>query len=111
MKTQGNDFMAEPQRRGRPSGYTQEACNQVVTLMGTGLSLTASAGMMGISRSTIHRWMDKHDEFRDAVSKGQAARTSKLEIMLLEAKSAAVVRLCCLALINAAPEEWRKADR
>jgi hypothetical protein len=40
--------------------------------------------------------------------KGQAARTFKLETMLLETKSAAVIRFCCLALVNAAPEEWSK---
>jgi hypothetical protein len=97
-----------PKRRGRPSGYTPEACNEVVTLMSTGLSLTASAGAMGIGRTTAHRWIDAHEEFRGAVMKGQAARTFKLETMLLETKSVAVVRLCCLALVNAAPEEWRK---
>ncbi len=99
---------ADGKRRGRPSGYTPEACNQVVTLMSDGLSLTASAGVMGVGRTTIHRWMDAHEEFRGAVLRGQAARTFKLETMLLQATSAAVVRFCCLALINAAPEEWGK---
>ena len=80
----------------------------VVTLMSAGLSLTGAAGVMGVGRTTVHRWMDTHEEFRDAVLRGQAARTFKLETMLLETKSAAVVRLCCLALVNAAPEDWRK---
>ena len=59
--------MANSKRYGRPTDYTLEACNQVVTLMGAGLSLTAAAGAMGISRDTIDRWMDAHEEFRDAV--------------------------------------------
>jgi hypothetical protein len=103
--------MTNGKRRGRPSGYTPEACNQVVTLMERGLSLTASAGLMGIGRSTVHRWMAAHEEFRGAVMKGQAARTFKLETMLLETTSAAVVRFCCLALVNSAPEEWSKKRR
>ena len=108
MGTQAKRLPAEKAGRGRPTGYTPEACNQVVTLMCTGLSLTASAGVMGIGRTTVHRWMDAHEEFRGAVLRGQAARTFRLETMLLETTSAAVVRLCCLALVNAAPEEWRK---
>jgi hypothetical protein len=95
-------------RRGRRSGYAPEACNQVVTLMSAGHSLTASAGVMGVGRTTIHRWMEAHEGFRDAVLRGQAARTFKLETMLLETTSAAVVRFCSLALVNAAPDEWGK---
>jgi hypothetical protein len=52
--------------------------------------------------------MEVHEEFRDAVLRGQAARTFKLETMLLETTSAAVVRFCSLALVNAAPDEWGK---
>jgi hypothetical protein len=74
--------------------------------MSAGLSLTAAAGAMGIGRTTIHRWMDGHPDFRDSVRRGQAARTFKLEALLLEARSVAAVRFCCLALVNAAPEEW-----
>jgi hypothetical protein len=98
----------EGKRRGRPSGYTPEACNHVVTLMERGLSLTASAGVMGVGRTTVHRWMGAHEEFRGAVLRGQAARTFKLETMLLQTTSAAVARFCRLALVNAAPEEWGK---
>lgn len=95
-------------RRGRPSGYTPRACSQVIALMECGLSLTAAAGVMGVGRTTVHRWMDAHEEFRGAVLRGQAARTFKLETMLLGATSGTVVRFCCLALVNAAPEEWSK---
>ena len=97
-----------PKRRGRPSGYTLEACKVLVALMSAGLSLTGAAGVMGVGRTTVHRWMCAHEEFREAVLRGQAARTFKLETMLLETTSGAVVRFCCLALVNAAPEEWRK---
>lgn len=100
--------MTNRKRRGRPSGYTPEVCNKLVALMSTGLSLTASAAALGIGSSTAHRWMDAHEEFRGAVFQGQAARAFWLEKKLLETTSGAVVRFCCLALVNAAPEEWRK---
>jgi hypothetical protein len=108
MGIQAQALPAKKQGRGRPSGYTPAACNQLVTLMSAGLSLTASAGVMGIGRTTMHRWMDAHEEFRRAVLRGQAARAFKLETVLLATTSGAVARCCYLALINAAPEEWRK---
>jgi hypothetical protein len=52
--------------------------------------------------------MAAHEEFRDAVARGQAARVFWLEKKLLETTSGAVVRFCCLGLVNAAPEEWGK---
>jgi hypothetical protein len=107
MGTRAKGLPTKKPGRGRPSGYTPEACNQVVMLMSTGLSLTASAGVMEAGRTTVHRWMDAHEEFRDAVLRGQAARTFKLETMLLQTTSPSVARFCRLALINAAPEEWR----
>ena len=88
--------------------YTPEACNQVVALMGTGLSLTAAAGAMGVSRPTINRWMNEHEEFRDAVSRGKAARVLVLEWKMLASENTAVINACRFALTNAAPEEWRQ---
>lgn len=100
--------MTDRKRRGRPSGYTPEVCNKLIALMSTGLSLTGAAAALGIGRTTAHRWMDAHEEFRDAVFRGQATRALWLERKLLETTSGAVVRFCCLALVNAAPEEWGK---
>lgn len=88
--------------------YTPEACNQVVALMGTGLSLTAAAGAMGVSRPTINRWMNEHEEFRDAVPRGKAARVLALEWKMLASENTAVINACRFALTNAAPEEWRE---
>ena len=76
--------------------------------MGTGLSLTAAAGAMGICRATINRWMDAHEEFRDAVSRGKAARVFVLESQMLASDNTAVINARRFALINAAPEEWRE---
>ncbi len=76
--------------------------------MGTGLSLTAAAGAMRISRAMIQRWMDAHEEFREAVARGKAARVCALENQMLASENTAVVNACRFALVNAAPEEWRE---
>jgi hypothetical protein len=76
--------------------------------MSQGLSLTASAGAMGICRATIHRWIDAHPEFRDSVARAKAMRVFKLETELLSSENAAFINARRFALINAAPEEWRE---
>jgi hypothetical protein len=93
-------------KRKPKTGYTPEVCNQVVTLMGTGLSLTAAAGLMGFSCATINSWMDKHEEFKEAVARGKAARVFFLESKMLTSENTAVINACRFALMNAAPEEW-----
>jgi transposase-like protein len=99
--------MANSKRYGSPTDYPPEACNHVVALMGTGLSLTAAAAAMGVSPETIKRWIDAHEEFKDAVSRGKAARVLILERQMLASKDSAVISACRFALLNAAPEEWR----
>ena len=95
-------------RCGSPLDYTADACNQVVMLMGMGHSLMAAAGAMGVSPETINRWRDTHKEFRDAVSRGRAARVLLLESQMLASDNSAVINAPRLALANAAPEEWRE---
>jgi hypothetical protein len=63
---------------------------------------------MGISPDTIKRWMDEHEEFREAVARGRAARVLALERQMLGSKNTAVVNACRFALVNAAPDEWRE---
>jgi hypothetical protein len=88
--------------------YKPEACDLVIALMSTGLSLTAAAGAMEISRATIDSWMDFHEEFKDAVSRGEAARVLALERRMLASDDGSVTNPCRVALRNVAPEEWRE---
>jgi hypothetical protein len=72
-----------------------------------GLSLTAFAGMIGVSRETVYRWMGAHREFSDAVSRAKAARTLWLERKLLRSRKGAETTAAIFALRNAQPDEWR----
>jgi hypothetical protein len=86
--------------------YTPEACDQVVALMGAGHTLIGAAGAMEVSLETINRWVDEHEEFKDAVSRGRTARVFFLERQMLAGQSTAVINACRSALANAAPQEW-----
>ncbi len=50
------------------SKYTPAMCDQVKELMGTGLSRKATATEMGISYNTFLSYIDKYEEFADAVA-------------------------------------------
>jgi transposase len=76
--------------------------------MATGLSLTAAAAAMGVSRATIDAWIEQHDEFREAVSRGKAVQVLAHESQMLASEKPAVVSARRFALVNAAPDEWRE---
>lgn len=97
----------KPHPGGRPSKYDPRYCDEVISLMSEGLSLTAFAGSILVARSTINEWMAAHPQFSEAVKIGQSARTLKLEKDLLTMSEGPRVTSRIFALKNAAPEEWR----
>jgi hypothetical protein len=92
---------------GRPTKYSDVYCDEVIETMGTGLSLTAFAGVIGVARSTINVWMGEHPEFSEAVKIGTAKRVHYLERRLLDGEIGPRVTSHIFALKNADPEEWR----
>jgi DNA-binding FadR family transcriptional regulator len=92
---------------GRPSAYKPEYCEAVIEAMASGISLTAFAGTIRVSRECLYNWMSEHSEFSDAVSRGRPARTLALERKLLSARYGAQASAAIFALKNADPNEWR----
>jgi hypothetical protein len=92
---------------GRPTEYRPEYCQLVIEKMGEGLSLTAFAGFIRVSRDTVYEWIKRHRDFSDAVSRARPARVLWLELKLLRAKKGAEFAAAALALKNAEPDEWR----
>jgi hypothetical protein len=92
---------------GRPSEYKPEYCDIVRERMAEGLSLTACAHFMGVSREAIYSWMTAHREFADAVSRARPSRQAWLELKLLHSRRGGEVAAAVFALKNAAPEDWR----
>ena len=92
---------------GRPTKYKEAYCNEVIETMATGLSLTAFAGEIGVSRDTVNEWTRVHPEFSDAVKVGQAKRVKYLERTMLDGEFGPRVTARIFALKNADPDEWR----
>jgi len=92
---------------GRPSEYKPEFGNEIISLMATGLSLTAAAAELGFHRDTINEWTKQFPEFSGAVKKAKGKRTLFLERRLLSAPDGPTVTSSIFALKNADPDEWR----
>jgi hypothetical protein len=93
---------------GRPTDYKPAYGDEIISLMATGLSLTAAAADLGFHRDTIYAWAEKHPEFSDALKLAKAKRVLCLEKDLLTAKDGPVVTSRIFALKNADPTEWRE---
>ena len=57
---------------GRPTKYEPRYCDEIVKFCRDGYSLTAFAGEIGVARSTITEWAERHEEFSVAVSRAKA---------------------------------------
>jgi DNA-binding XRE family transcriptional regulator len=92
---------------GRPSKYNKAFCEEIISLMGDGLSLTAAAAELGIHRETAYAWEREIPEFSDAIKLARGKRTLKLERDLLRATDGPTVTSRIFALKNACADEWR----
>jgi hypothetical protein len=102
----GNKFA---EGNGRPSLYKPDYDKDVIDCGSRGLSLTAFAGEIGVSRDTISEWMKVHESFSVACKASLAKRALFLETgMLKDDATGPMVTARRFALVNAAPDEWRE---
>lgn len=92
---------------GRPTDYHPDIGERILAIMAQGLSLTAAAAECDVGRSTVYRWKDEHEEFRDTVNLAMSKRQAFLERRLIDAKEGPVVTSSIFALKNAGQGDWR----
>lgn len=93
---------------GRPTDFTPELGEEILTRMEQGLSLAASAADLNVHRQRVYEWVERHPEFADTVKLAQAKRQLFLERRLLTADVGPVVTSTIFALKNAGAEDWRE---
>lgn len=84
---------------GRPSKYNADMYRLAVLAAAKGLSREGIAKSIGIDVSTLYRWMEAHDELREAINKEDA----ELEARCIAAIQEAIYNP---KLINFAPAAW-----
>jgi len=94
---------------GRPSKYDPKYCQMAIEFMKDGFSVTALAGHIGVSRSTIFLWAENNPEFSDALKTGQALAAHWWEVRLrdvaLTGEGNATAAI--FGVKNRSREEWK----
>jgi transcriptional regulator with XRE-family HTH domain len=107
--------VSEARPVGRPTKYDPAYCDQVEAVMGEGYSLSAFAGKIGVSRSTINEWMEHHAEFSEAVSRSKVKRLAHWEETALkvakEGGGAGSATVVVFGLKNMGDDEWADVQR
>lgn len=93
---------------GRPSKYSPAYCNEVVECLAEGHSVTGFAGLIGVTRSTIYKWVEDHPDFAEAMKIGQAKAVYFWEKNLISVAQKGVGNAACsiFGVKNRAPEDW-----
>lgn len=92
---------------GRPTDFTPELGEKILSLMAEGLSLAAAAAECDIHRQRVYEWEERHPEFADTVKLARSKRQAFLERRLLKAAEGPVVTSTIFALKNAGQGDWR----
>ena len=96
---------------GRPSKYRDTYCNEVISHMSEGASLTSFAGEIGVSRDTVSEWMKAHPEFSVAVHVGKAKCAAWWERagrnIAMGNGGPGASTLAVFGMKNMAPDDWK----
>ena len=93
----------------RPTKYHPKYCDEAFNFMREGYSTKAFAGHIGVSLSTIYKWMDEHQEFSEAIKTAQAAGALWWETTLKNVASTGDgnASAAIFGVKNRSQEEWK----
>lgn len=93
-----------------PTRYHPSHAQTVIDLMSNGYSLGAAAGRLGISRSMVTEWQERHPEFGAVVARARAASLFYWESKFIDAverRDAGPGNMIMFALRNVGREDWK----
>lgn len=93
----------------RPTKYNPAFCDVAEDFLADGFSVAALAGELSVVKSTVYEWMNTHEEFSDAVKRGQAKATLWWERRNIEFAKTGEGNATAIifGLKNRASDEWR----
>jgi hypothetical protein len=105
--------MAERELSLDVGSYRQAYGEQVEQAMGEGYSLTAFAGLIGVSRRAVDGWIASHPAFAEAVARGQARRLAHWEraaLDVVERGGAGSASVILFGLKSMGAQDWADDD-
>lgn len=100
---------------GRPSKYLPEYCEQVVTHMEDGASLTSFAAEIDVARSTINEWMAEHPEFSEACARAKAKSAAWWEkqgrSIASQGGGPGAATMTMFGMKNMGADDWKEASQ
>jgi len=91
----------------RPTTYTPDLGERIVSIMSEGLSLAAAAAECDVHRQRVYEWEAVHPDFKELVALARSKRQLFLERRLMSATEGPVVTSSIFALKNAGQGDWR----
>jgi transcriptional regulator with XRE-family HTH domain len=64
--------------RGPKTGYTPDCCDEARRACMLGATNEELAGLLGVSRATIHNWMEEFPDFKKAIEEGKVAADARV---------------------------------
>jgi hypothetical protein len=96
---------------GRPGQYKKEFCEMVIAHMSEGLSVSAFAGVCGVSRTTIYNWVGQHADFKAATEIGLSKSLlfwERLGVMLATGAIKGNPTTWAINMHNRFKEDWKQ---
>lgn len=75
--------MEDTPKIGRPTTFKPEYCDQLIDHMGNGQSFESFGKKANCGKTTLYRWVEEHEEFRNAFTRAKAAHLDFMERMAL----------------------------
>lgn len=93
----------------RPTKYDPEYCERAIEFMSEGYSTKAFAGSIGVSLSTVYKWMEEYPEFSESIKAAQAAGAMWWEKTLRQVASTGDgnASAAIFGVKNRSQEEWK----
>jgi transposase len=93
----------------RPTKYDPQFCDEAHEFMSQGFSTKAFAGHIGVSLSTVYKWMDENEQFSEAIKSAQAAGAYWWEktLMQVAATGQGNASAAIFGVKNRSQEEWK----
>lgn len=93
----------------RPTKYDPAFCEQAFEFMSEGYSTKAFSGSIGVSLSTVYKWMEEYPEFSEAIKAAQASGAMWWEKTLKQVASTGDgnASAAIFGVKNRSQEEWK----